>query len=324
MTVKLRDITKFLRIVKLYHGKGKSSRSYVQKTFNDEPVKEARLPNYSEIEKFCIELKLIETKDETIHLTELGEKILDENKDDYIISDKLKEILVRDCLLTSNLGEKILKTLSKFYIDDEKTWYPKWEVYDLFETPEILPLLYEIDLIEKKDIIVEVNQKYFKLMDKSKSTKKLSQKQLERQLQNWKITGEIAEEIVLNYEKNRLKNKGCLSESDKVKKISGEYANAGYDILSFNERASNLDAHDRFIEVKGSTENNFDIHWSENEVKKSEELSDKYWLYFVIGINTKERTSSQDPIMIQNPFSNILQNSEYEKKIEGYHITKKV
>ena len=323
MTVKLRDITKFLCIVKLYYGEGRSSRSYVQKTFNDEPIKEARLPNYSEIENFCIELNLIETKNETIHLTKLGIKILDENKDAYIISDKLKEILARDCLLPSNLGEKILKTLSKFYIsDDEKRWYPKWEVYDLFETPEILPLLYEIDLIEKKDISVEVNQKYFKLIDKSKSAKKLTQKQLENQLQNWKITGEIAEQIVLNYEKNRLKNKGCLSESENVKRISSEYANAGYDILSFNERASNLDSHDRFIEVKGSTGLEFDIHLSANEVKKAQELGNKFWLYFIGGIDVQTQKTDQMPLTIQNPFKNIFQSKNYMHECEGYRITK--
>lgn len=320
MTVKLRDITKFLHIVQLYHGEGKSSKSYVQKTFNDEPVKEARLPNYSETERFCIELKLVEIKDDVIYLTKSGRKILDENKDAHIISDKLKEILVLDCLFPSSLGDEILKTLWQFNINDVgKRWYPKWEVYDLFAAPEILPLLYDIDLIEKKDITVEVNQKYLKLIDKAKSTKKLTQKQLERQLQNWKITGEIAEQIILNYEKNRLNNMGCLSESDKVTKISDEYANAGYDILSFDGKASN---HDRFIEVKGSTGIEFEIHWSANEVKKAQELGKKYWLYFVCGIDLQTQKSDQTPILIQDPFKNIFKNEEYVHECEGYQIAK--
>ena len=323
MTVKLRDIIKFLRIVKLYYNEEKSSRSYVQKTFNDEPVTEARLPNYPEIEKFCIELNLIEIKDETIHLTKLGKSVLGENKDVYIINDKLKEILVHDCLLPSNIGKNILEIFSKFNIDDdEKIWYPKWEVYNLFETPEILPLLYEIDLIIKNDMTVEVNHKYLKFIDKSKSTKKLTQKQLEKQLQNWKMTGEIAEQIVLNYEKNRLKNKGCLSESDKVTRISNEHANAGYDILSFNEKARNLDSHDRFIEVKGSTGIEFEIHWSENEVKKAQELGKKYWLYFVGGIDMQTQKTNQNLTIIQDPFKNIFKNKSYIHECEGYKITK--
>lgn len=323
MVVKFRDIKRFLHIVKLYLDKGNSSRHYVQKTFNDEPVEEARLPNYSEIEKFCNNSKLVEIKGESLHLTKLGKRILDENQDDHMISDNLKEILIYDCLLTGDIGENITKTLSKFYTsDDERRWYPKWEVYNLFEIPEILPLLYEVDLIEKKDITVEINPKYLKLINKSKTVKKLSQKQLENQLQNWSKIGQIAEEIVLNHEKTRLKNEGHLSESNKVKRISDEHANAGYDISSFNGRASDLDISDRFIEVKGSTGSEFEIHWTENEIRKAQELGDKYWLYFVGGIDIKTQKTSHTPVIIQNPFQNIFQSKNFIHECEIYRITK--
>lgn len=323
MVVKFLDIKRFLRIVKLYKNKGNSSRHYVQKTFNDEPVKEARLPNYSEIERFCSDSKLVEIKDKTLHLTKLGKKILDENQDNLMISDNLKEVLIHDCLLTGNIGEKIIKSLSEFYIgEDEKRWYPKWEVYNLFEVPEILPLLYEVDLIEKKDVTVEINPKYYQLINKSKIVKKLTQKQLENQLRNWSKIGQIAEEIVLNYEKNRLKNKGHLAESRKVTRISREYTNAGYDITSFNGKASDLGISDRFIEVKGSTGLEFEIHWTENEIRKAQELGDKYWLYFVGGIDIKTQKTTQTPVIIQNPFQNIFQSENYIHECEIYRITK--
>ena len=95
--------------------------------------------------------------------------------------------------------------LSKFYVgQDNILWYPKEEVYDHFAFPEIIPVLYEIDLLEKKDDIVEINPKYIHLMYEQKRT---TQEQLEIQLQNRKTIGEISEEIVLDFEKNRLKER---------------------------------------------------------------------------------------------------------------------
>src|SRR3990172_11723786 len=111
MVLKLHDLSRFLRIVKLYDNKQGASKHYVKKTFNDEPVKEARLPNYFEIEKFCNESKIIEIKDEVLFLTELGNKVLAKTNDDHIIPDELEEILINDCILSGDFGDKIIETL---------------------------------------------------------------------------------------------------------------------------------------------------------------------------------------------------------------------
>jgi hypothetical protein len=324
MTVKLQDIQKFLRIVKLYQNKENSSRNYVKKTFADEPVKEARLPNYFETEKICDNFKIVEIKDETLHLTKLGEKLLAENKDDAADRNNVNDILISNCLLVGDHGEKIIHTFDSFYTtNDGKRWYPKWDVFKLFEMPEILPLLYEVGLIEKKDVTVQINPKYFTLIDQSKSVKKLTQKQLENQLQNWKITGEIAEEIVLDYEKNRLKNNGHMAESDKVKKISDEYSNAGYDIVSYDGKSKDL-TYDRFIEVKGTANEQFEIHWSENEIKIAKELGKKYWLYFVKEIDVESRKTNQEIEQIQDPYAKVFNSKNYDIECQSYRITKKV
>lgn len=322
MTVKLQDILKFLYIVKLYQNKGNSSRHYVQKTFVDEPVREARLPNYFETEKICENFKIVEIKDDILHLTKLGEKILAENKEDNVSRNNVNEILINNCILVGENGEKIIQTFGNFYTtNDGKRWYPKWDVFKLFEMPEILPLLYEVGLIEKKDVTIQINPKYFSLIDQSKSVKKLTQRQLENQLQNWKITGEIAEEIVLNYEKNRLKNNSLIQESDKVKRISDEYANAGYDIVSYDNKSKDL-TYDRFIEVKGSTNDQFEIHWSENEVKTAKELGKKYWLYFVKEIDVESRKTNQEIEQIQDPYAKVFNSKNYDIECQSYRITK--
>jgi len=137
-----------------------------------------------------------------------------------------------------------------------------------------------------------------------------------------KKIGEIAEELVLDFEIKRLKDKGFSTESKNVRRISQNHANAGYDIESFNEKSDNINKPDRLIEVKGSTGAEFDIHWSQNEVAQAKDNSDKYFLYYVFEIDIIRRMSPHKPIIIPDPFHNILENSEYDKVIESYHITR--
>ncbi len=320
MVLTLLDIPKLLNIIKLYENKEfASSRNYVQRTFNDEPVKEARFPNYFEIEKLCSELNLIKIESEAILLTELGKKSLDYYDKENHINEKFKEIFIKECLFKTEMGEKIKNTFSKFYIgENQNIWYPKWEIYDLFEIPEILPILYESGLLEKKDTIVEINPKYFQSIHKTQ--KKMTQKQLEAQLQNWKNIGDVAEEIVLNFEQNRLKKEGHFVESKKVKKISSEFANAGYDIESFFEYQNKIEQ--IYIEVKGSSEKEFDFYWSTNELEKAREHGEKYWIYFIPEIDVETRSSPKEPIKIQNPAEKMFNDETFKIEIEKYHITK--
>lgn len=319
MVLNLTDIPRLLSLIKLYDKEKFASQSYVQQTFNDEPVKQARLPDYEEVEKYCKELKLLKTESEKIFLTELGEKILECYDKENSINDEFKETFIKDALFQTEIGEIIRNIFSKFYTgENQNKWYPKWEICGMFENPEILPLLYELDILVKEDTTVGINPKYFQIINKSQ--KKMTQKELEKQLQNWKITGEIAEEIVLEFEKNRLKKEGHFEESEKVKRISSEFANAGYDIESFFEDQNKMQ--EIYIEVKGSTEKKLDFYWSSNELEKAREYGEKYGIYFVSEIDIKTRTSPRDPIKIQNPAEAIFNDPSFKIESEKYHITK--
>lgn len=316
MTLALQDISRLLYIIKIYQNNSTPLRNYVQRTFNDEPIKQARLPNYEIVEKFCEQTKLINVDSNSISLTTLGKtlvKIYEEKKE---ISEEFKDFFVKDCLFECSLGKKILDTLKKFNIKDGKKWYPKEDVYELFEFPQILPLLYESGVLSKKNHIVEINPEYSQF----KVEKRLTQKQLDEQLKNWKITGDIAEEIVLEFEKNRLKKQGHKLESEKVEIISKDFANAGYDIVSFFEYNNKMEK--IYVEVKGSTEKEFDFYWSANELEKARELGDKYWIYFVSEIDVKNKTAPTDPIRIQDPAETLFSDPSYKVETEKYHITK--
>ena len=124
---------------------------------------------------------------------------------------------------------------------------------------------------------------------------------------NKKEIGEFAENIVLEFEKKRLGKDGHT----KVRRISQEYANAGYDIESDG----------RLIEVKGSTGDEFSIYWSQNEIETARENSDKYWIYFVPGVDIKSN-SSKKPRPIPDPITNVLESDQYKEKKETLHIIK--
>ena len=58
-------------------------------------------------------------------------------------------------------------------------------------------------------------------------------------------------------------------------------------------------------------------------------LGERYWIYFVSEIDINNKTSPNDPEMIQDPFNRIdplninPENTEFDKKCESIHITKK-
>ena len=121
---------------------------------------------------------------------------------------------------------------------------------------------------------------------------------------------------------------GKLDQANRVKQISNDWANKGYDIDSFNGEGEDI-LPDRFIEVKGTSGKAFSIFWSENEISKAKQLGDEYWIYFVSEINLEDVDNEcpNDPKCIQNPYDKIKPyeknpNDEYAKKIKSIHVTK--
>lgn len=227
--------------------------------------------------------------------------------------------------MDSNIGKKILESLSLFNTEKNgRKWYPKQDVYDLFDRTDSLPILYEIGLLEKKNTIIELNQSSTSMVieriEKLQTAKeiRISQKQIDANLRIKKIIGNIAEKIALEYEKNRLKQGGFDKESDNVALISQEYANAGYDICSFHGKSDNLEF-DLYVEVKGSTGKEIDFFWSKNEIDEAKKQGNKYCIYFVPSIDIAKQNGGKI-IVICNPIRDILENDQYDKQIESIHV----
>ena len=232
--------------------------------------------------------------------------------------EKIKEIFVLECFLKGKLSEDVLQAVSNFYVNDDKTrWYPKKDLFGLFTEKEIFQIFYETKFLKKGGEKVTIfNQKFLsaisielKKVVRKKPPKSQAEleKELEEERKNKKEIGERAEIIVLEFEKN---------QSRKAKRISQENASAGYDIESQDE-----DGNVRLIEVKGSTGDEFDIYWSQNEIKTASENRDKYWLYFVPGVDIKSKTS-KEPELYPDPIASILESKQYKEKKETLHLIK--
>ena len=328
MVIELSQVLKLLGVVKSHQNNGKSKRQQVKKDFELRKIDRGlEYPVYEENEKFCLQTKIITHENDDLVLTDLGDQIL------LIDSkEKLNELIIRECLLKGNFSNKIIPALAQFNVDENnELWYEKKSITQLFDSTDFLHILYDVGLLVKGETDVRLNSKFHEnesITTQRKKKRKQSQAQLEESLKIQKKVGQIGEKIVLKFEKNRLKESGCSYEAEHVDQISEDWANKGYDIDSFDGNSPELQP-DRFIEVKSSTGKKFSVFWSENEIEVARELGEKYWIYFVSEIDIDNETSPNIPEMIQDPFNRIdplninPENTEFDKKWESIHITKK-
>ena len=330
MAIEINQILQFLTIIKEREIKtGEIILSEIKREYELKKIEKGiQFLSYKEIEDFCCESEILVKKKYNLIITEIGETIL-QNKESR---KKINQIIIENCLLKSKFANKIIPGLAQFHMDDKDyTWYEKKSVTKLFASTEIVVLLHDVGLLEKDGNKIKVNSKFVQNEIITKY-RKISQKQLEENiLKDREIkmkVGMIAEKIVVNYERKRLKKEECLEEATRVEQISQDWANKGYDIESFNEKSENL-IPDRFIEVKGSTGKNFSIFWSQNEIEVAKKLGMKYWIYFISEIDLEYESTPNIPEMIQNPFyridpfGNDSSNIEFTKKPESIHVTKK-
>lgn len=147
----------------------------------------------------------------------------------------------------------------------------------------------------------------------SRPKKKFTLEQLKKQLEVNEEVGVDAEIFVENFEKGRLRDHFLAA---KIKRISDEFANAGYDIESFENKESIVI--DRFIEVK-SFIGEVSFYWSKGQVDMAKDYGDKYYLYLVD--RSKINQENYMPSIFQNPYQKIFENIYWKKEVEKWKIT---
>ncbi|MBN8584015.1 MAG: DUF3883 domain-containing protein [Ignavibacteria bacterium] len=238
---------------------------------------------------------------------------------DAFILDLLNS-LKRENALVSIFNSDSIK-----YNSNEKIYYIKENIIP-YKYLAIKNLFVSIGFLDRSNDFefIIVNKIYNQLFEDSiisylittyelNSKNKLPLSKLKFSLKNREDQGRTAENFVLEFEKKRLAKHYLLH---KVKIISDDFVDVGYDIQSYEDLDSILI--DRFIEVK-SFSNDFTFYWSKKQIDVAQELTDKYFLYLV-DIN-KIKDKSYLPSIFQNPYNKIFQNKIWKKEIEKWKIT---
>jgi len=242
--------------------------------------------------------------------------------------------------LTNNYFSNILiPILQKFKINKQNNlWAEPETVFELFKSTnnmDLVNILYNIEffILEEQVSVNPIYADNFIIAKTVENQKPQSQSELDEKLLKQKLIGQYAEEVVLNYERQRLVDLGCIEQAKRVNQISIDDTKRGYDIESFNGIESDNIFPDRFIEVKGTTGKEFSFFWSENEIEKAKDLQNEYWIYSVIEIdlNVESEKYTIEPEMIPDPYSRIrpyeenTPNDEFLKKQKKtFHITKNI
>ena len=171
-------------------------------------------------------------------------------------------------------------------------------------------------------IIKEDNNRYI-LLDENIYTlfkKKIrSPDVLKKILEQKEKFGLEAENVVFQYEKNKLKK---LDKNLKPIHISQQDVDAGYDILSYEKHKDTFKK--IFIEVKGISRSDYRFYLSINESVVAEKYKEDYYLYLIPRDFSKpEKFDLTKMIKINNITKNVLDNKKEWKISTSTFLIKK-
>jgi len=288
-------------------------------------VYDGRYVDYSRVLELASFANLIHLTNNRASLTSWGEDFLRENPETRFEPNPNQKRYISSQLVLSGPWENAAKKVLSNFLPNYKEItfeFPISETEALGpEFKAALHLFWVLGILIKQGDLFQVNSEYVKHVNAVRTAKRrLTQAEVEGFIEQNVKLGFKAEELVVEFEKKRLRTLGRNAEADRVLRISDLEANAGFDIKSFNGDRPSI-KHDRFIEVKSSQMSKLNFYWSLNEFDTSKELADRYWIYF-IGDFTPEKNSLEiNPVMIQDPFASIVGNPGFDITPTGYKIT---
>lgn len=129
----------------------------------------------------------------------------------------------------------------------------------------------------------------------SKKGRKVSADEFQRLLRIMEQNGILAEKLVLDDERRRLRAANRMDLAEKISWTSQENVAAGYDISSFEVNGS-----PRYIEVKGVSTRRLRFIITNNEWHVAKELSNSYWIYVVTEVRRSPQIHRfQDPTSLE-------------------------
>jgi len=133
--------------------------------------------------------------------------------------------------------------------------------------------------------------------------------------------GRKAELLVLEEERKKFNNYPDLL--DRIRHVSLQDVNAGYDIESFETTLKKGRWQPKFIEVKAISKDSTGFYWSRNEINKSKQLGDEYYLY-LLPVTSSSNLDVSGLQQIRNPYKAVFQNKDgWQQEVELVYFCKK-
>jgi len=290
-------------------------------------VIEGRMPDHLLTVEFASMLGFIRKKGNKLAITELGETLLLLNRDrTYDIAEEQKRLLLRICFLQGPLRTKTRRLLKCFSPSYRKNTF-QWSAIDgprLDAEDWLVEHLRQLGLLTRSEEGIYVSEKYVRTVSTFlEEVKGWTEEEAEEYFKEKREIGILAEELIVRYEVDRLKNVGCEVEAHCVRRISLVRANAGYDVESFDGITHDVNP-DRYIEVKGTRGEDLRFFWTENEINIARILRNKYWIYFQGGINLANRQARNEPLMFRDPQSSLLKDARIKATPQGLVVEGKM
>ncbi|MBT7013977.1 MAG: DUF3883 domain-containing protein [Actinobacteria bacterium] len=297
-------------LINLVNDTEEKRNTFIERRYSDTANK------YSGSKEFLKELNLLSEENGRLDIS----LELQCHEEKLLLDEKIKTILLEQLLKTKGAIAKELKEYLKNFSDETSYCYNPSQLESL-KYSDIRNFLIELGLIEyeRTSNYYRISGKQLNLFETFLDNSKFSQTELDIELKRQKEIGMSAELQVIDYEKKRLRSQPDLV--NKIKHVATDDVSAGYDILSWETKHDNGMAVPRYIEVKAVSAVDSKFYWSQHEVKKAKDASDKYYLY-LLPVKSEKELCIEDINIIQDPAVKILNNPEiWITQVEKYEIT---
>ncbi len=291
-----------------------AKRDYVLQRYSDEFFIEQN-SLLEDVLEISLKLEFIQTSDEFLKLTSIGEDYIKLSKNTS--NPSKKQLIFLEDLLTK----------SSFFYNEFKNHFSNFRVDYSEEIPTYRTIRRKskeqtnsFEIFKNMNIFDSDEDGFFIPIEKNHLVSFLKNKEHLKKTNfediNKKKTeiGEIGEKLTLDYESERLKN--SEEHVQRITQISKFDDAAGFDINSFEDITSNK--WDRMIEVKATTDSYPHFYLSMNEIEISSYLESQYWIYLWTDV-LKEKPKL---IKIQDPFKEIFLESKIKPEPTSYFINK--
>jgi hypothetical protein len=300
--VKLSRISSLLSLI---NNTEHSELSYIRRRFN------RTHRDFQETFRLCEVMDLITVNDEILTL----------NKRPFN-NEELKNHLAKTLLSKEFPEKEVVWDYFSNYKEEEGVYSSRPSIELRIQFSSLRNFLIELGVVEYKaeQKTYFITDDYVSKIRNSVNRSKISLKQFQKIQDDKSKIGLLAEQSVIKYEKNRLKENSAMVKS--IEHTSQFDVGAGYDILSFEDSNTKLsDSSKRYIEVKAVSKTDLAFYWSRNEISKSKQLGKTYYLYLVPIKSSKEKVV-ENPIIISNPYKKVYKNeSDWKSRVESTLFT---